>query len=81
MIRPLKHHDIFGMPVKNNKIREFQLNTPEIDEDNMGGSLFNTFDKSEKSLVLPQIKVFQNDLRGGDFIKQLYQAKQLLTDQ
>ena len=35
----------------------------------MRGSLFNTFDKSEKSLVLPSIKVFQNDLRGGDFIK------------
>jgi len=29
------------------------VNTPEMKEDNMVSSLFKTFDKTEKSLVLP----------------------------
>ena len=35
----------------------------------MASSLFNTFDKSDKSLVLPQIKVCQNDKRNEQLIQ------------
>ena len=52
-----KTSDYYSVTTESKIIKPFNklinVNTPEMNEDNMVSSLFNTFDKTEKSLVLP----------------------------